>query len=91
MFDFMFILYFGDLVWSMNNYGALLLVESIKSIGEPVSVVKLRVSLLTLWFGVLVLCMGKTENYGLSKKNFEADILMYMVVIVDPISPVPGT
>ena len=59
---FMFILYFGDLVWSVNNYGALLLVEFMMSSREPVSVVKLRVSLLMLWFGVLVLCMGKTET-----------------------------
>ena len=56
-FDFMFILYFRDLVWYVNNYGALLLVEFMKSTGELISVDKLRVSLLTLWFGVLSFCV----------------------------------
>ena len=88
---FMFILYFGDLVWSVNNYGALLLVEFMMSTREPINVVKLRVSLLTFWFGVFVLCMGKTETMSCQKKKFETDILMYLVVIADPISPVLGT
>ena len=42
-----------------------------------------------VWYFGLVLCMGKTENHELSK--FETDILMYLVVVVDPLSPVPGT
>ena len=42
-----------------------------------------------LWFGVLVLCMGKTETMSCQKK-IETDTLMYLVVIEDPISPVLG-
>ena len=61
------------------------------STGEPVSVVKLRVSFLTLWFGVSGLHLGKTENYEMSwVQRFETDILMYLVVIADPVSPVLG-
>ena len=76
----------------MNTYCALLFIEYMMSTGEPVSVVKLRVSLLMLWFGVSGLCLGKTENYEMSwVRRFETDILMYLVVIADPVSPVLST
>ena len=76
----------------MNTYCALLFVEYMMSTGEPISVVKLRVSLLMLWFGVSGLCLGITEDYEMSwVQRFETDILMYLVVIADPVSPVLGT
>ena len=53
MFDFTLLLSFlKDLVEYVNIYGVLLLVESMMNIGGLISVVKLSVSLLTLWFGV---------------------------------------
>ena len=76
----------------MNTYCALLFVDCMMSTGEVVSVVKLRVSLLMLWFGVSGLHLGKNENYEMSwVQGFETDILMYLVVVADPVSPVLGT
>ena len=68
MFDFMLLLSFlkGNFVHDVNTYCALLFVDYTMNTGEPISVVKLRVSLLTLWFVVLVLYLGKTENHELS-------------------------
>ena len=75
----------------MNAYCALLLVDYTMSTGEPVSVVKLRVSLLMLWFGVSGLHQVKLKTMSCHiGKKFETNILMYLVVIADPISPVPG-
>ena len=76
----------------MSIYCALLFVDYMMNTGEPISVVKLRVFLLTLWYGVSGLRLGKTENYEMSwVQRFETDILMYLVVIADPVSPVLGT
>ena len=71
----------------MNIYGAVLFVEYMKSTEGLVSVVRLSVSMLMLWFGVfgLAMCMGKAA------KKIETDILMYLVVVVDHVSPVPST
>ena len=49
--DFMLLLSFLKvLVEYVNNYGVLLFVESMKSIAEPVSLVKLSDFVLMLWF-----------------------------------------
>ena len=76
----------------MNTYCALLLVEYTMSTGDLVSGVKLSFLLTCCGFGVSGFVLGKTENYELScwKKGFETDILMYLVVIADHVSPVPG-
>ena len=61
---------------------------------ELISVVKLRVSLLMLWFGVCGLHQVKLKTMSCHvgrEKKIETDILMYLVVVADPISPVLGT
>ena len=54
MFGFTLLLTFlkGNFVHDVNTYCALLFVDYTMNTGEPVSVAKLRVSLLMLWFGV---------------------------------------
>ena len=47
-----------DLVECVNIYGAVLLVEFMRSKGGLISVVKLTVSSLMLWLCIVVLCCG---------------------------------
>ena len=76
----------GKFAHDVNIYCALLFVDYMMSTREPISVVKLRDFLLTLWYGVSGLHLVKTENYEMSwVQRFETDILMYLVVIADPV------
>ena len=65
-FDITVIFSEGKFSHDVNTYCALLFVDYMVSTKEPISVVKLRVTLLTLWFGVSGLRLGKTENYEMS-------------------------